>query len=67
LRLLIRRLGLCVQRLEAELSDLYLLFVCTHCQWESKEWVAYCPQEQCTYRFRKEKQNFSLLRPPIFR
>ncbi len=22
----------------------YLPFVCTRCQWESKEWVAYCPQ-----------------------
>jgi lipopolysaccharide biosynthesis regulator YciM len=50
----------------------YLPFVCTHCQRESKEWVAYCPQchQWSTYRIPEGKAQTPpsfLLSQPIFR
>ncbi len=50
----------------------YFPFVCSRCQWESREWVAYCPRchhwSTCTIPEEKEQSPPSLLvSRPVFR
>jgi lipopolysaccharide biosynthesis regulator YciM len=45
----------------------YLPFVCAHCERESKEWIAYCPQchQWSTYTIREGEKTLPLIPLPF--